>query len=407
MRINIDRFKKCMDQINDISTTLEGGVNRLALTDEDLKARELLKFWIKEEGMEFRFDDAGNMYGRLEGSDPGQAPVCVGSHLDTQPNGGKYDGTLGVLAGLEVIRTIKENNIKTKRPIELINWTNEEGARFKPPVTGSGLVAGFFDIEWVHNLRDENGIKFKDELVRIGYLGDRKNRLNNANSYLEMHIEQGPVLENLGYSTGLVTGILGIKWLDVIIYGMADHAGPSPMTLRRDALMTAANSIVKMREHVLSYGDPVVVTVGQISAFPGTTNIIPGMVKFTVDLRHYSDEGFKKLEKEVTEIINGVCKQEGTSSEINIMWSNPPTFFNENVLKIIEEAMNESALPIFRINSGAGHDANYISEIVPTGMLFVRSIGGKSHCPEEYSRLEDIEQAIQVLLKSVIKLSET
>jgi len=406
MLINVDRFKKTMEQVNEIAVTSEGGVNRLALTDEDLQARQLLKAWMDEEDMAFRFDDAGNMYGTLEGSDPDQPSVCVGSHLDTQPNGGKYDGALGVLSGLEVIRTIRENNITTRRSIELINWTNEEGARFEPPLIGSGLVAGIFEKDWVHNLQDRNGIRFKDELVRIGYLGDESNRLNNAHAYLEMHIEQGPVLEKEGFPTGLVTGILGIKWFDITITGQADHAGPSPMSSRCDALMSTANILMKLKEHILNYGDPIVVTVGQISASPGTTNIIPGQVKFTVDLRHYTEKGLENLEKEMIEIIDAVCSKEGTSYEIAKLWSNPPTKFDDNIINTVEEAFKESNVPVFKITSGAGHDAKYISDIIPTGMLFVKSIGGKSHCPEEHSTYEDMGQAIQVLLSSVLKLAQ-
>lgn len=405
MHINTDRLKKSLDTVNAINQTAEGGVTRLALSDEDKAGRELLKKWAEEADLVLRVDDLGNMYARRVGVEPHELPVCMGSHMDTQPNSGQYDGLLGVLAGLEVLRTLKDNNVITRYPIELINWTNEEGVRFVPALTGSGVIVGTFDTQWAYNLIDKDGKMFADELARIGYLGEKSNRLSKARAFLEVHVEQGPILETEGYPVGVVTDILGMTWLEITIYGQADHAGPSPMSTRHDPMFAAAAVIGEIREKIKAYGDPVVTTVGRISALPGSINIIPGEVTFTLDFRHFVADGLKEIQDEVMKILKKVCMQEGTSFNVKELWTIPPTHFNEKIVNTIEEAANALKIPNRRIISGAGHDAKYISEMVPTGMIFVRSLGGKSHCPQELSSTEDIGKATQVLLDTILKLA--
>jgi len=404
LHINAERLKASMDQINEIEVTEEGGMNRLALTDSDKQARDLLKKWMEEAGLEVRIDDMGTMYGRRPGTDPNALPVCLGSHMDTQPNGGKYDGLLGVMGPLEVIRSLNDNNVHTKHPIEVINWTNEEGARFEPPLLASGVVAGIFESDWVYGLKSPEGKTYLEELQRIGYQGDRNNRLKNAKALVEMHIEQGPVMEADNQGVGVVKGILGITWLEITIKGEADHAGPSPMSLRHDALMAASKAIVGIRERILRHGDPVVATVGRITTSTSTINIIPGTVTFTLDIRHKDSGALDDLETEVNEVLEQVCQEEGTSFKINRLWNNSPTHFDETVVNTIGEAAKSVGLPDYRIISGAGHDAKYIAEIIPAGMIFVRSMGGKSHCPEELSSWDDIALGTEVLYESVLRL---
>lgn len=406
MQINSKRLKERMNAINSIAVTEDGGMMRLALSDADKKARDLLKSWMEEAGMKIRIDDMGTMYGYTIGNDSTALPICTGSHMDTQPNGGKYDGFFGVMAALEAVCTLKDNGIITKSPLVVINWTNEEGARFVPPMLASGVVAGKFEAEWVYNIKDKDGIRFFDELKRIGYLGEKENRLQQAKAYVEAHIEQGPVLEAEGYQLGVVNACLGITGLDVTIIGEADHAGPTPMTMRKDALMVAAEAMLKVEEHVKTYGDPTVATMGMISVLPASKNIIPGEAYFSIDMRDDKPESLTSLEEETRQIIEKVCEERGVKAKIERYWRADPVYFDKKVVDAVAKAVEKVGVSSRYITSGAGHDAVFISQVIPTGMIFVPSIAGKSHCPQEETKWEDIVKGTEVLVETLLELDK-
>lgn len=406
MKINATRLKERMDRINAIAVTEDDGMMRLALSDADKEARDLLVSWMREIDMEVKVDDMGTIYGVLKGSDPDSKPVCVGSHMDTQPNGGRYDGFFGVMAGLEAITSIKESGVEVKSDLMLADWTNEEGARFVPPMLASGVISGQFDSEWVYNLTDTDGIRYEDELIRIGYKGDKANRLKDIKAYLEPHIEQGPVLDATGKNMGIVTGALGITGLDVTITGEANHAGSTPMSHRRDALAAAADAILRMRQNCIEFGEPAVITNGIINALPTSKNIVPGEVYFSIDLRYHTDEGMAELEKQTVEIIKKTCEEHGVDVKIEQYWRAKPAIFHDAVVGCVEEAARENRMDAVRIVSGAGHDAVFINDVYPTGMIFVPSIKGMSHCPQEDTKWEDIVKGAEITADVLLKLDK-
>lgn len=406
MKINEERLQQRLDAINSIAVTDQKGMMRLALTDADKTARDLLKSWMEEAGMEVRIDDMGTMMGYLPGSDPSALPIGIGSHMDTQPNGGKFDGLYGVMAGLEALCALKDNNVVTKSPLAIINWTNEEGARFVPPMLASGVVAGNFDAEWVYSIKDKDGLTYLDELERIGYVGDKANRFTKAKAYLEPHIEQGPILDEEGYEFGIVTGALGITGLDITITGEANHAGTTPMRNRKDALMVAADAMLKIREKVLEYGDPAVITMGIVSAKPASKNIVPGEAYFSIDMRHDNDDALTKMEQDVRAIIEKVCMENEVSVNIERYWRADPVHFDSDIIDAVENSAGKLNLKARKITSGAGHDAVFINRIIPTGMLFVPSIKGMSHCPEEETKWEDVVTGVQVLVETILQIDE-
>lgn len=406
MKINETRLKKRMDMINGIAVTEDGGMMRLALSDADKEARDLLIEWMQEAEMEVKVDDMGTIYGILKGTDSGSKPICIGSHMDTQPNGGRYDGFFGVMAGLEAIVSIKESGEEVKSDLILADWTNEEGARFVPPMLASGVVSGQFDWQWVYDREDAEGIRYEDELIRIGYKGDKENRLSGIKAYLEPHIEQGPVLDAAGKNMGIVTGALGITGLDVTIKGEANHAGTTPMSHRKDALCATADSILKIRENCIDFGEPAVITNGIIHALPASKNIVTGEVYFSVDLRYHTDDGMAELERQTIEIIRKTCEGHGVEVEIERYWRAKPAKFNDMIVDCVAEAAKENDMDAVKIISGAGHDAVFINDVFPTGMIFVPSIKGMSHCPQENTKWEDIVKGTEVTADVILKLDK-
>ena len=406
MKINEKRLEERMNRINSIAVTAESGMMRLALTDADKEARDLIVSWLEEAGMEVKIDDMGSVYGILKGSDPDAKPICVGSHADTQPNGGKYDGLFGVMAGLEAIISIKESGKRFESSLILVDWTNEEGARFVPPMLASGVVSGKFDSQWVYDKEDVDGIRYEDELIRIGYKGQKENRLKDIKAYFEPHIEQGPVLDAEGKNFGVVTGALGITGLDVTIKGEANHAGTTPMGHRKDPAAAAAEAISAIRQNCIDFGDPAVLTVGVINARPASKNIVPGEVYFSVDLRYHTDEGMTELEDQTKQIIMEICSKYIVSVDIERYWRADPASFNESIISCVEDAARENNMNYIRIISGAGHDAVFINEVMPTGMLFVPSIKGMSHCPQEDTRWEDIVKGVEITADVLFKLDK-
>ncbi|MCG7334999.1 Zn-dependent hydrolase [Sporosarcina sp. ACRSM] len=404
MQVNIDRLKRTIDKSAQIGEIPGNGLCRLALTKEDKEMRGLFLEWMENVGLTTRVDDFGNIYGRREGLSD-LAPVVIGSHLDTQPNGGRFDGILGVLAALEVIHTLNDNGIETDRPIEIVNFTNEEGARFEPPLLGSGGLVGVFDKEFVYSRKDNAGKTFEEELNKIGYKGSIKNRLQRIHSYIELHIEQGPVLENKQIAIGAVEGIKGMTWLEIKVSGESGHAGPTPMAMRRDALMAASKLFVHIEEKAKSSDEDISMTIGRMSIYPNVANCIPGEVVFSLDVRHIDDQVRKEFVAEIKEEMEQICQQEQVQLEITDLWDINATAFHPEIIEQIVKSAKEFDCSVTRMVSGAGHDAKYINQIAPTGMIFVPSIGGKSHIESELTLDDDIEKGANVLLHCVLQLS--
>lgn len=405
MQIDRERLLWRLERLAEIGRTPGGGVTRLALTDEDKAARDLLRQWMTELGLEVRVDDLGNIVGRRPGTKPDATPVLMGSHCDTVPQGGKYDGALGVLAALEVVATLNEAGMQTRRPLEVVNWTNEEGARFQPAMLASGAVAGRFSREFVYSRQDAQGRTFLDELERIGYRGAPEHRPGPGYAYLELHIEQGPVLEEAGVPVGVVEGIVGITWCRVEVEGKAGHAGTTPMPSRRDALVAAAQLVLRVRDLVLQAGPPALGTVGFFVVEPNAVNVIPQRVRCSVDVRHADPQELERLVAAVAATAGEIAQATGTAIRVEPYWTSEPTPFDARVVATIERVVRELGLPYRRLWSGPGHDAKYMQDICPSGMIFVRSRNGLSHCEDEYSAPEDIEAGANVLLGAVLELA--
>jgi N-carbamoyl-L-amino-acid hydrolase len=403
MRINADRLHESLRQLCQIGATPGGGVTRLALSDEDRTARDLLRRWMEEAGLQVRVDDFGNMTGRRRGAGSGAA-VVMASHIDSVRRGGRYDGAYGVLAALEVMRALNDAGITTRQPLELVNWTNEEGVRFEPAMLASGAVAGRFTADYVYGRTDREGHRFGDELERIGYKGERGNRPGPIAAYLELHIEQGPVLEDAGIPVGVVEGIVGITWSEIVAEGRSDHAGPSPMPLRRDALVAAARMIAGV-DDIARAVEGAVGTVGRIAAEPNVINTIPGKVTMSVDFRHPDPATLDRLFAGLERLARDIAEVTGVTIDVNRFWTSEPTPFASEVVDAVQAAADELGIPTQRCWSGAGHDAKYMQDVTPSAMIFARSVNGLSHCEQEYSTPEDLEAGANVLLRAALRLA--
>ncbi|HBZ11916.1 MAG TPA: Zn-dependent hydrolase [Bacillus bacterium] len=405
LKIDIKRLMKTINESAEIGRLSRGGICRLALTDEDKEMRDLYVKWLKKIGLQVRIDDFGNIYGRKEGKNPDAPPVLIGSHLDTQPEGGRYDGILGVLAGLEVLTVLNESAIQTERPIEIINFTNEEGSRFEPPILGAGGLSGHFNQDFVYTRTDREGKAFLEELQRIGYHGEKRNRIQNSYCYLELHIEQGPVLEHKNLDIGVVTGIQGMDWLEVKITGQSDHAGPTPMNMRKDALYVASKLIQLIRDTIINYNEEATATVGRMAIKPNSINCVPGEVIFSVDVRHSDDTVKEYLSQVIIEKLSIAAATENVSIEINKIWETSSSHFSEELIQVISKTTEELGYTSQKMISGAGHDSKYMNEITPTAMIFIPCVDGKSHCQEEFTSQEAIEKGANLLLHTVCKLA--
>jgi N-carbamoyl-L-amino-acid hydrolase len=400
------RLKASLLEMAAIGATPAGGVTRLALSDEDKAARDRFAGWAREAGLVVRVDDLGSMYARLEGTDPTVPPVLIGSHLDSVPLGGRFDGPLGVLTALEVVRTMVDHGMRPRRSVEVVNFTNEEGARFEPAMLASGVLAGRFAVEDVLARRDRDGFALEEELRRIGYLGERANRPASVHDYLELHIEQGPVLEAEGLPVAAVDGVLGIRWYEVTLTGQAQHQGPSPMRMRRDALVAAARIVHGLRDLMLEYPDPVVGGVGRIRAIPGVMGMIPGQVVLGANVRHFSSDGLAELHRRFGELVGRVAAEERVEPRIDELWHVEPTHFDPTLVAMVEDEIRALGRPVRRMTAGAGHDAQYVAGIAPAAMIFVRTIGGMSHVETEAIEWDDATLGAEVLLGVVRKLAE-
>ncbi|ADD07489.1 amidase (hydantoinase/carbamoylase family) (plasmid) [Natrialba magadii ATCC 43099] len=404
--IDPDRFRNTFETYSDIGRTDNDGLHRLTLTDADIRVRDQFVDDLESLGLDVRIDEVGNIFGRREGTDPNAAPVLVGSHLDSQPYGGRFDGQLGVLSALETLRAFDEQDIDHRRPIEIVNWTNEEGSRFKPALMGSGTFVGEFSVDETLARTDSDGTTVEEALESAGYRGDVEcGPRESIHSYLELHVEQGPVLENHDQSVAVVDGIYGMSWLEATIEGTADHAGPSPMHSRRDALVAATDVVQGVRRLSNRYDD-VVTTVGELTVEPGSINVIPSEVTFTADVRSYDDDIVAELVGHVESELEAACKREGTEYELEEIWRIKHTEFAESVRTAAREAVEETGVSYRSMVGGAGHDANYLTDVTDAGMLFVPSVDGRTHNEDEFTEWEDAVAGATVFAETVRRLSQ-
>jgi N-carbamoyl-L-amino-acid hydrolase len=406
MRIDRTRLATSMEALGRIGETPRGGLTRLALTDEDRRGRDLLVGWMREAGLAVTVDQMGNIFGIRAGTEA-LPPVLMGSHADSVPTGGKYDGQLGVLCALEAIRTLEEGSARTRHPVGLVIFTNEEGARFQPAMIGSGVLAGKIALEDAYNARDRDGRRLGDELERIGYLGPELCIPRPVRAYLELHIEQGPILEEEGLPVGVVEGIVAIAWSRLTLTGVQDHAGPTPMRIRHDALVAAAEVVRAVREIPRRIGGDLVATVGRLDVSPNILNAIPGRVSLSVDLRDPDEATLTRAIGMLDRIVKDAARREGVAHALEHYWRVPRTEFDPGVVGAVERAARSLGCGHRRILSGAGHDAQYMAAICPTGMVFVPSRAGRSHCEEEFTALDDIEQGANTLLLAAAELAVT
>jgi len=404
MRINRKRLEESMETLGRVGATAKGGLTRVALTDDDRRGRDLLVEWMRQAGLIVTVDQMGNIFGQRAGSD-GVAPVMMGSHADSVPTGGKYDGQLGVLCALETIRTLNDRKTVTRHPVAMAIFTNEEGARFQPAMIGSGVMAGKIPLEDAYNARDRDGVRLGDELERIGYLGSEPCVPRPLRAYLELHIEQGPILEEQHLSVGVVEGIVAISWSRLTLTGVQNHAGPTPMRIRHDALVAAAEIIRGVREIPRKIGGDMVSTVGRLDVTPNIPNAIPGRVSLSVDLRAPDEHHITRALGFLDRLVKDAARVEGVTYELDHYWRVPRTHFDVEVVDTIEEAAKGLGCGYRRILSGAGHDAQYMAAICPTGMIFVPSRDGRSHCEEEFTPMDDIEKGANTLLLAAAKLA--
>jgi N-carbamoyl-L-amino-acid hydrolase len=404
MKIDRARLEQSIQQLGRIGETPRGGLTRLALTDDDRRARDQMVAWMREAGLRVSVDRMGNIFGERPGA--GALPaVMMGSHVDSVPTGGKYDGQLGVLCGLEVIRTLNDGKVRTRHPVTLVIFTNEEGARFQPAMIASGVMAGKIPLEDAYNARDRDGIRLVDELERIGYLGPEPCVPRPLRAYLELHIEQGPFLEEEGLAVGVVEGIVAIAWSRLTIHGVQDHAGPTPMRIRHDALVAAAEVVTGVRGIAREIGGDFVTTVGRLDVTPNIPNAIPGRVSLSIDMRDPRDATLDRARPMLERVVREACEREGVRYELEHYWRVPYTPFASEVVDAVQRAAQASGSSHRRIISGAGHDAQYMAAIGPTGMVFVPSRGGRSHCEEEFTAIGDIEHGANTLLGAALELA--
>jgi len=385
------------------------GVNRLALTDADADGRRLVMRWLREAGMQLRIDPMGNVIARREGTDPGAAPVVTGSHLDSVATAGAFDGCLGVLGGLEVVRTLDERGIATRRPLEVVVFTEEEGVRFGTDMLGSAVAAGRISLADAHALTDRDGCTVGAELRRTGFAGDGPARFDPPHAYVECHIEQGPVLAHAGLTVGVVTGVQGISWQMVTVTGRAAHAGTTPTALRADAGITAAQIVLRLREMVDSGGfGELRATVGHLAVHPDLTNIVPARAELTVDLRNPDDARLARAEADLAGYLAGLeNSQPGIAVSTRRMARTNQVPFDDRIRQVIADAAADLGLEQLSLLSGAGHDAQEMAAICPTAMVFVRGeYDGISHNPREYSTPEACARGIDVLAGTLLRLAD-
>lgn len=403
--IDEDRFRRTFEEYSAIGATDDGGIHRLALSDADRQVRDRFVDDLEALGLSVRIDELGNIFGRRAGSDPDAAPVLIGSHLDSQPDGGRYDGQLGVLSALETLRALEDEEIETTRPVEIVDWTNEEGSRFEQAMLGSSVFVGETPVEEALALTDGDGVSVAEALADIGYDGDAPCEPRPVDSYLELHVEQGPKLDAEGKSVGVVDGVFGLAWLEATVYGEADHAGPTTMHSRTDALAAVADAVQRIHELPNRLSEDAVTTVGRIESEPNSINVIPSETTFTVDVRSYDDAVVKRGVEAAEFEIATACEREGATYDLEELWSIPSVEFSPRVRDAIEASAEATGISHRRIVSGAGHDASYLTEHAETGLVFVPSVDGKTHAEAEYTEWSDAVDGAQVFANTVLNLA--
>ncbi|RWC78611.1 MULTISPECIES: Zn-dependent hydrolase [unclassified Mesorhizobium] len=403
LRINSDRLWDSLMEMAKIGPGIAGGNNRQTVTDEDGEGRHLFKRWCDAAGLEMGVDEMGTMFARREGTDPSLPPVYVGSHLDTQPTGGKYDGVLGVLGGLEIVRSLNDLGIKTKHPIVVTNWTNEEGARFAPAMMASGVFAGVLDQADVYEHTDKNGKKFGEELERIGWKGTEKVGDRKIHAFFELHIEQGPILEDEDIDIGVVTHGQGLKWLQVTLTGKEAHTGSTPMPKRRNAGLGMARVIELVHEIAMDYQPDAVGAVGHMEVYPNSRNIIAGRTIFTIDIRSPEKEVLDAMDGRIREGIDTICDALDIKYEIEQVGHFDPVTFDRDCVKAIRDAADRLGYTHRNIVSGAGHDACWINRVAPTAMVMCPCVDGLSHNEAEEITKEWASAGADVLFHAVVE----
>jgi N-carbamoyl-L-amino-acid hydrolase len=402
LRINAQRLWDSLMETARIGATAKGGICRLTLTDLDRQVRDWLKAQCQALGCTVTVDEVGNMFATRPGKNPSLPPIAIGSHLDTQPTGGKFDGPLGVLAGLEALRTLHDHGHTTSAPVELVNWTNEEGARFAPAMLASGVFAGVFTADYAYGRTDRDGKAFGDELQRIDYRGRDKAGGRKFAGMFELHIEQGPILEHEARTIGIVQGAQGVRWYDVTVIGQDAHAGAMPMGLRKDALVGAAHMIERVESIAREFPDAVG-TVGMVENRPNSRNVIPGEVFLSVDFRHPDDKVLDVMEAKLRAALAEILPPLQLTYKETRIWASPPVHFSPELIDCVRVAVEMAGLSYRDIVSGAGHDSVYIARVAPTTMIFVPSRDGISHNEAEWTSLEDCAAGAQVLLNAVLE----
>lgn len=406
MKVNGQRLWDSLMEMAKIGATEKGGCCRLALTDLDKQSRDLFVNWCEAEGCSIKIDQMGNIFACREGRDTNMAPVVMGSHLDTQPTGGKFDGVYGVLAGLEVIRSLNDQQITTEAPVEVSVWTNEEGSRFAPAMVSSGVFAGVFDLQYGLSRADLDGVTMGEELKRIGYDGKEPMGQRPLKAFFEAHIEQGPILEHEDVVIGVVTDAQGQRWYELTLTGQESHAGPTPMHTRKDALVGAAKIITLVNEIGLKYAPLACATVGLIQSFPNSRNVIPGQVFFTVDFRHPDDAVLAAMDEELRLGCEAIVARQGLTMAFEQIWYSPPVPFNPSCVESVRQAAINSGYSHRDIVSGAGHDACYIARVAPTAMVFVPCKDGISHNELEDAKQEHLSAGCNVLFEAVLNQAQ-
>ena len=403
IRIDSDRLWQSLMDLAKIGATEKGGVCRLALTDLDRQARDLFQQWCEAAGCSMTVDKMGNIFARRPGKDDSLPPVMTGSHLDTQPAGGKFDGNYGVMSGLEVIRTLNDFNYETTRPIEVVVWTNEEGSRFAPAMVASGVFAGVFDLDYGLSRKDVDGKSMGEELQRIGYAGEAEVGGRPVGAFFEAHIEQGPILEAENKTIGVVQGVQGIRWYEIIVTGQEAHAGPTPMPRRKDALVGVARMVSAVNRIGMARPPYACSTVGMLQVSPNSRNVIPGKVFFTIDFRHPDPEVLAGMGKEMETEARKIAAELKLEIDFKEIWYSPPVKFASECVAAVKQAAEDLGFSNREIVSGAGHDSVYLSRVAPTAMIFVPCKDGISHNEIEDAKPDELAAGCDVLLRAIIE----
>ncbi|UOK73418.1 Zn-dependent hydrolase [Ancylobacter polymorphus] len=406
MRVDGERLWSRLMQMAQIGPGIAGGNNRQALTDADREGRLLFKSWCEQEGLLPAVDAMGSMFARRAGTDPDALPILIGSHLDTQPTGGKFDGVLGVLAALEVVSTLNELGIRTRRPVEVVNWTNEEGSRFAPAMVAAGVYAGVYTLDWAYARTDAEGHTLGGELERIGFKGEEPVGQRKAHAYFELHIEQGPILEEVATDIGIVTHGQGLRWIEVTLTGREAHTGSTPMERRLNASLGAARLIERIETIARAHGPLAMGAVGQISFAPNSRNILPGKVVLTADLRHPELGPLVSMADAVKQAAREIAAELGIGVSIEEVGAFDPTPFDTGLLAVLREAASELGYSHRDMVSGAGHDACWVARTAPAAMIFCPCVDGLSHNEAEDILPAWASNGADVLLQAVLRTAE-